>query len=107
MGIIKNKRAILRYHNCKSLRDSLNALNYAFKYCDPQRLVNQSIRIDSDVQITDINNKVKKFDLPGKESTLVISVGKASEKMLVGLVDKMSDSIKNAVLIVPVGYVIQ
>jgi glycerate 2-kinase len=107
MGIIKNKCAILRYHNCKSLHDSINALNYAFKYCDPQRLVNQSIRIDSDVQITDINNRVKKFDLPGKESTLVISVGKASEKMLVGLVDKMSDSIKHAVLIVPVGYVIQ
>jgi glycerate 2-kinase len=106
MGIIKNKGAILRYHNCKSLRDSLNALNYAFKYCDPQRLVNQSIRIDSDVQITDMNNRVHQFDLPNKQSTLVISVGKASEKMLVGLIDKMSDRIKNAILIVPVGYVI-
>ena len=107
MDIIKNKDAILRHHNCKSLRDSLNALNHAFKYCDPQRLVNQCIRINSDVQINDMNNRVHKFDLPNKGSTLVISVGKASEKMLVGLVDKMSDRIKNAILIVPVGYAIQ
>ena len=107
MGIIRNKDAILRYHNCKSLRDSLNALNYAFKYCDPQRLVNQSIQINSEVQINDMNNRVHKFDLPNKESTLVISVGKASEKMLAGLVDKMSDRIQKAILIIPVGYEMQ
>ena len=105
MGIIKNKDTILRYHNCKSLRDSLTALDYAFKYCDPQRLVNQSLSVNSDVQITDMNNRVHKFDLPSNESTLVISVGKASEKMLVGLVAKMSDRIKKTILIVPVGYV--
>jgi hydroxypyruvate reductase/glycerate 2-kinase len=91
MSIIRNKDTILKYHNCKSLRDSLNALDYAFKYSDPERLVRDSIHIGSEVQITDINNKKQKFDLPGKESTLVISVGKASEKMLVGFLNKMSD----------------
>ncbi|MDN5844991.1 MAG: DUF4147 domain-containing protein [Candidatus Nitrosocosmicus sp.] len=104
MSIIRNKDTILRYHKCKSLRDSLNALDYAFKYSDPERLVSDSIHLGSDVQITDINNKIYKFDLPGKESTLVISVGKASEKMLVGFLNKMSDRIKKSILIMPIGY---
>ncbi|CAN5737940.1 glycerate kinase [soil metagenome] len=104
MSIIRNKDTILRYHNCKSLRDSLNALDYAFKNSDPENLVSDSIHIGSDVQITDINNKIHKFDLPGKESTLVISVGKASEKMLVGFLNKMSDRIKKTILIIPIGY---
>ncbi|MBA2268402.1 MAG: DUF4147 domain-containing protein [Nitrosopumilus sp.] len=106
MSIIRNKDTILRYHNCKSLRDSLYALDYAFKYTDPERLVSESIHVDSDVQITDLNNKVHKFDLPSKESTLVVSVGKASEKMLVGFFDKMSDRIKKSILIVPIGYML-
>ena len=65
MSIIKNKNTIVRYHNCKSLSDSLNALDYAFKNSDPQSLVNESIHLGSNMQITDINNKIHKFNLPG------------------------------------------
>ncbi len=104
MSIIRNKDTIIRYHNCKSISDSLNALDYAFKYSDPESLVSDSIHLGSDVQITDINNNIHKFNLPGKNSTLVISVGKASEKMLVGFLNKMSDRIKKTILIVPLGY---
>ncbi len=107
MSIIRNKNTIVRYHNCKSLNDSLGALDYAFKYSDPERLVSESIHVDSSMQITDINNKIHKFDLPDKASTLVISVGKASEKMLVGFFNKMRDRIKKTILIIPVGYVLE
>ena len=105
MSIIRNKDTIVRYHNCKSLSDSLSALDYAFKNSDPERLVSESIHVDSNIQISDINNKIHKFDLPDKASTLVVSVGKASEKMLVGFFDKMRDRIKKTILIIPVGYV--
>ena len=104
MSIIRNKDTIVRYHNCKSLSDSLGALDYAFKNSDPERLVSESIHVGSNIQISDINNKIHKFDLPDKASTLVVSVGKASEKMLVGFFDKMRDRIKKTILIIPVGY---
>ena len=104
MSIIKNKNTIVRYHSCKSLNDSLSALDYAFKNSDPERLVSESIHVGSNMQITDINNKIHKFDLPDTASTLVVSVGKASEKMLVGFFDKMRDRIKKTILIIPVGY---
>jgi glycerate 2-kinase len=107
LSIIKNKDTILRYHNCKSLRDSLAALDYAFKYSDPERLISQSIQVNSDMQITDTNDRVHKFDLPDKGSTLVVSVGKASEKMLMGFYDKMSDRIMKTLLIIPIGYVLE
>ncbi len=51
MSIIRNKDTIVRYHNCKSLSDSLGALDYAFKYSDPERLVSESIHVDSNLQI--------------------------------------------------------
>ena len=104
MSIIRNKDTIIRYHNCKSLSDSLTALDYAFKYSDPERLVGESINIDSNLQLSDINNKIHQFDLPDRESTLVVSVGKASEKMLVGFINKMKDKIKKTILIIPIGY---
>ena len=104
MSIIRNKATIVRYHNCKSLSDSLSALDYAFKYSDPERLVSESIYIDSNMQITDINNKIHRFVLPDKASTLAISVGKASEKMLLGFFNKMKDRIKKTILIIPIGY---
>jgi glycerate 2-kinase len=107
MSIIKNKNTIVRYHSCKSLNDSLSALDYAFKNSDPERLVSESIHVGSNMQITDINNKIHKFDLPDTASTLVVSVGKASEKMLVGFFDKMRDRIKKTILIIPVGYVLE
>ncbi len=106
MSIIRNKDTIARYHNCKSLNDSLSALDYAFKYSDPERLVKESIHVDSNMQITDINNKIHKFDLPDKATILIVSVGKASEKMLVGFYNKMSDRIKKTILIIPIGYML-
>jgi len=52
MSIIRNKDTIIRYHNCKSLSDSLTALDYAFKYSDPERLVGESINIASNLEYT-------------------------------------------------------
>ena len=107
MSIIRNKDTILRYHNCKSLSDSLGALDFAFKFSDPERLVSESIHVHSDLQFTDLNNKIHKFSLPDKDSTLVVSVGKASEKMLAGFFHKMRDRIKKSILIIPIGYVLK
>ena len=107
MSIIRNKDTIIRYHNCKSLSDSLTALDYAFKYSDPERLVSESINIASNLQLSGINNRIHQFDLPDRASTLVVSVGKASEKMLVGFINKMKDRIKKSILIIPIGYSIE
>ena len=107
MRMIKNKDPIVKYHNCMSLRDSFSALDFAFKYSDPERIVSRSVKTDSNLHITDINNIIYNFDLPVKTSTLVVSVGKASEKMLIGFFNKMKGKIKKAILIIPIGYTIE
>jgi glycerate-2-kinase len=107
MGMIRRKDSIVRYHKSRSLSDSLSALDYAFKYSDPERLVSGSVHIDSNLQITDINHKIYDFDLPVKSSILVVSVGKASEKMLVGFFKKMKDRIKKTILVIPIGYTME
>lgn len=105
--MIRNKDTIIRYHKCTPLTDSLNALDYAFKYSDPKRVISRSVNIDSKLQITDINNTIHNFNVPAKSSTLVVSVGKASEKMLVGFIKKMKDRIKKSILVIPIGYSIE
>ena len=104
MDFIKNRALLLRYHKFKSLEDSLDALEFAFKYCSPEILVNASIELDSKIRITEINGKMHAFPLPRSRSILAISVGKASEKMLSGLINKMGDRIVKGILIVPKGY---
>lgn len=104
MGFIKNRALLLRRHKFKSLKDSLDALEFAFKYCSPEILVNTSIELDSNIRITEINGKMHAFPLPRSRSILAISVGKASEKMLSGLINKMGDRIVKGILIIPKGY---
>ena len=104
MNFIKNRSSILKHHKFKSVGDSLDALEFAFKYCSPEMLVNASIEMDSNIRITEINGKTHDFSLPKKRSILAISVGKASEKMLSGLINKMGDRIAKGILIVPEGY---
>ncbi len=104
MSFIKNRESILRHHKFQSVKDSLDALDYAFKNCSPEKLVNMSIEVDSTMRIIDINRNIHEFSLPNDKSILVISVGKASEKMLAGLVKKIGDRIARSILIVPKGY---
>ena len=88
MSLIKNRESILKYHNFQSIKDSLDALDFAFENSSPERLVDKSITIGSIIQVTDINRKLYQFKLPKANSILVISVGKASETMLSGLTKK-------------------
>lgn len=104
MYLIKNRRSLLRHHKFKALRDSLYALEFAFKYCSPEMLVDGSIELNSNIRINEINGKIHTFPLPRTESILAISVGKASEKMMSGLISKMGDRIAKGILIVPKGY---
>lgn len=107
MSLIKNRASILRHHKFGSVRDSLDALDFAFKNCSPEKIVNSSITLDSKLWITDINRKSYEYPLPKKRSILAISIGKASETMLSGFSIKMGDSISRGVLIVPKGYKIK
>ncbi|HKR74463.1 MAG TPA: DUF4147 domain-containing protein [Candidatus Nitrosocosmicus sp.] len=107
MSLIKNRASILRYHKFQSVEDSLNALEFAFRSCCPEKLVDSSISMDSKLEITDIKGKFSEYPLPRSKSILVISVGKASEKMLSGFAIKMGDKIARSVLIIPKGYKIK
>lgn len=107
MSLIKNRESILKYHNFQSIKDSLDALDFAFENSSPERLVDKSISIGSIIKVTDINRKIYQFNLPKANSILVISVGKASETMLSGLTKKIGDRIAKSILIIPKGYEIK
>lgn len=106
MSIIKNKNTILKYHKFKSIHDSFNALEFAFWNSSPDKLVQQSIYLDSSISITDIYENVKSFEVPNEKSVLVISVGKASEKMLIGLLHKIGNKVNRSLLIIPENYIL-
>ncbi len=104
MSLIKNRASIIRHHKFRSVEDSLDALEFAFKRCSPEKIMDSSIKLDSKLWITDINRELHQYPLPRNRSVLVISIGKASEKMLSGFSIKMGDTITRSVLIVPKGY---
>ena len=107
MSLIKNRASILKHHKFQSVEDSLDALEFAFKNCSPEKLVVSSISVNSKFGITDINGEFHRYPLPRGKSILVISVGKASEKMLNGFSAKMGDTIARSLLIIPKGYKIK
>ena len=107
MSLIKNRASILKHHKFQSVEDSLDALEFAFKNCSPEKLVVSSISVNSKFGITDINGEFHGYPLPRGKSILVISVGKASEKMLNGFSAKMGDTIARSLLIIPKGYKIK
>lgn len=105
-NIIKNKIQLVNFHKSKSVSDSLNALEFAFINSDPIKLIDNAIQIDSKMRITDLKNRTQTYSLPNKDNILVISVGKASERMLVGFLKKMDESIYRSILIIPKNHII-
>ena len=103
MNIIKNKKSLFKYHNFKSVTDSINALEYAFYNARPDKIVKEKIYLSSSLTVFDINNYCKTFDLANVNSIYVISVGKASVKMLKAIYDIFNMTIKRSILIMPKG----
>jgi hydroxypyruvate reductase/glycerate 2-kinase len=104
MNFIKNRKNLLEYHDFQSVLDSLDALEFAFRRCSPENLVGNSISMDRGMKIRDINGNITKFPHLKSKSVMVISVGKASERMLLGLHRKLSSRIGKSLLISPEGY---
>ncbi|MER5175770.1 MAG: DUF4147 domain-containing protein [Candidatus Nitrosocosmicus sp.] len=100
-NIIRNKKILIKNHNYKSVIDSLNAIEFAFYNASPDKIVNKSICLNSQFTINGINNHCKTFDLENKSSLFVISVGKASVKMLTAILELFKEKIKNIILIMP------
>jgi glycerate 2-kinase len=103
-SIIRNKKYLFKKHNYKSVIDSLNALEFAFYNASPDKIVKEkTICLNSHFLIKDINNHNKIFYLDDKSSVYVISVGKASVKMLKSILEIFKEKVKNAILIMPKG----
>jgi glycerate-2-kinase len=106
MNIIKNKKFLFKFHDYKSVIDSINALEFAFYNARPDKLVKEKIYLSSSLTVFDINNYCKTFDLAGVDSIYVISVGKASVKMLKAIYDIFNVTIKRSILIMPKGQIL-
>lgn len=104
MNFIKNRKNILKFHNFQSVSDSLDALEFAFSSCSPDNLVREAISTENGMNISDIRGYVVKLPKLKPNSILVISVGKASERMLHGLYEKLGSQIGKVLLIFPEGY---
>jgi glycerate 2-kinase len=106
MNIIKNKNFLFKFHNYKSVIDSINALEFAFYNARPDKIVKEKIHLSSSLTVFDINNCCKTFDLANVNSIYVISVGKASVKMLKAIYDICNVPIKRSILIMPKGQIL-
>src|SRR3982750_3816798 len=106
MNIIKNKNFLFKFHNYKSVIDSINALEFAFYNARPDKIVKEKIHLSSSLTVFDINNCCKTFDLANVNSIYVISVGKASAKMLKAIYDICNVTIKRSILIMPKGQIL-
>jgi glycerate 2-kinase len=103
-SIIRNKKFLFKKHSHKSVIDSLNAFEFAFYNASPDKIVKETtICLNSHFVIKDLNNRNKIFYLDDKSSLFVISVGKASVKMLKSILEIFKEKVKNAILIMPKG----
>ena len=106
MNVIKNKNFLFEFHNYKSVIDSINALEFAFYNARPDKIVKEKIYLSSSLTVFDVNNYCKTFDLANVKSIYVISVGKASVKMLKAIYDIFNVLIKRSILIMPKGQIL-
>jgi glycerate 2-kinase len=106
MNIIKNKKLLFEYHDYKSVIDSINALEFAFYNARPEKIVKEKVHLNSSLTVYDIDNYCKTFDLANVNSIYVISVGKASAKMLKAIHDIFDVKIKRSILIMPKGQIL-
>ncbi len=101
---IQNKNFLFRNHNYKSVIDSINAIEFAFNNTRPEKIVKNFFKVNSKLTINDINNNSKIIDIDDKRSFFVISVGKASVKMLKAIFEIFpKKKIKHSILIMPRG----
>jgi len=101
---IQNKNFLFRNHNYRSAIDSINAIEFAFNNASPEKIVKNFFEVNSKLTVNDINNYCKTFDIDDKSSIFVISVGKASVKMLKAIFEIFpKKNIKHSILIMPKG----
>ncbi len=103
ISIIQNKENLIKNHNYNSVIDSLNALEFAFYNTRPDKIIKKNICFNSQLTIKDLYSHHKSFSLDDKNKLFVISVGKASVKMLDGLLEILKEKIKKIILILPKG----
>ena len=106
--VIKNRTSLIKLHKFKSVIDSLNAFEFAFHNTRPNTIIKNKVKyLDSIISVSDINNNIKSFCLQSSSSLFVISVGKASVKMLISMFDIFHNRIKKSILILPKGQTIE
>ena len=103
ISIIKNKKNLIKNHNYKSVIDSLNALEFAFYNASPDKIIAKNVCLNSHFTIKDIHNYHQTFSLDYINSLYVISVGKASVKMLKAILKIFNEKIEKIILIIPKG----
>src|SRR6185437_2598842 len=106
--VIKNRAALTDLHKFKSVIDSLNAFELTFCKTSPYTLIKNKIKYaDHLISVSDIYNNIRTFHLDNSGSLFVISVGKASVKMLTSIFDIFQDRIEKSILIMPKGFSIE
>ncbi|HXT83954.1 MAG TPA: DUF4147 domain-containing protein [Verrucomicrobiae bacterium] len=106
--VIKNRAALIDLHKFKSVIDSLNAFELTFCKTSPYTLIKNKIKYaDHLISVSDIYNNIRTFHLDNSGSLFVISVGKASVKMLTSIFDIFQDRIEKSILIMPKGFSIE
>lgn len=96
---------MLKHHNYSCVSHSLDAIEFALKNCSPDNLVRNAIVTEHPLSVRDLYGNTIDLGTFGHKSILVISIGKASERMLTGLYEKLGKEISKSILIVPKGYV--
>ncbi len=106
--VIKNRTSLINIHKFKSVIDSLNAFEFAFLNSDPGKIIKNKVKyLDPNISVSDINDNIKSFCLHCSSSLFVISVGKASVKMLISIFDIFRDRIEKSILIMPKGQTVE
>lgn len=84
MGLILNRTDLERDHyHSRSLKISLSALEFSVTNSDPQKLVENAMKLrNSKLLLTDIGNNITKLNLDDYESIYAVGAGKAAAKML-------------------------
>lgn len=106
--VIKNRNALIDLHKFKSVIDSLNAFELAFCNASPDIIIKNKVKyLDSIISVSDIHDNIRTFYLNSSSSLFVISVGKASVKMLTSIFDIFQDRVEKSILIMPKGQSIE
>lgn len=101
--MIKKLKTLLSTHPYKSVTDSIYSLEFAFQKCNPEFIIKNNIYFNNSLVIKDAYGNYRTYAIDKFDDVLVISVGKASGKMLNGLFNILGKIISKSILITPKG----